>query len=167
GLGDAELGISVALATTQQWALGLYGQYKFATGDVDDLMGSGQDSLALGARFSAQQCVFARLSCHAQVGLAAVNDSEFDPGAKTWTPFVGLSLAWQLGDSLAVLAQVDAHGVIYDADVLKSNGAPVWGTLGLRWQPVERWLLDAQFVEDLAVGSAPDVIFRFALARSF
>ncbi len=167
GIGDLELAASLQVSSGEHWGLGVFAQYKFDTGEQDDFTGSGDTGASLGARWSRQRCVFADLNCHLQVGVSEVGSSAFDPGADSLTPFLGFSLAWLLHPSLSILAQIDTHDVIYDAAVLRENGPPVWGTLGLRWQPAQRWLIDAQFVEDLAVGSAPDVSFRFSLAHGF
>ncbi len=167
GLGDVELALQLQVAASEHWALAVFGQYKFATGESRDFTGSGEAGASLGARWSRGYCGFSQLSCHLQAGISEVGDSAFDENSETLTPFVGLSLAWQLGDSLAILGQIDAHDVIYASDVLAENGTPVWGTLGLRWRPAERWSFEAQFIEDLAVGSAPDVTFRFSLAHAF
>lgn len=166
-IGDVELGINVELITAETWTLGALAQYKFDTGAPEEFTGSGDSGASLGVRWSWQSCFFARLSCNIQAGVTEVGGIGFDPEADTVTPFAGLSIGWQVADSFALLAQVDSHDAIYDAQVLRTNGPPIWGTLGLRWQPLERWLIDAQFVEDLAVGSAPDVSFRFALSHSF
>lgn len=167
GIGDIELGLSVEVAAADDWNLGVFAQYKFATGNVDDFTGSGDTGGSLGLSWTRRRCVFDQLQCHAQLGVSDVGDSTFDSKASQVVPFVGVSLAWQLGDEVALLAQVDGHGVVYDADVLSENGPPIWGTLGVRWRPANQWLLDAQFIEDLAVGSAPDVSFRFAVSRAF
>ncbi|WOJ95232.1 DUF3187 family protein [Congregibacter variabilis] len=167
GIGDIEIAASLALVATEQWTVGVFAQYKFATGSVIDFSGSGEDGVSLGARWSRQSCMFAQLSCHLQGGLSEVGENAFDPNADTWVPFAGVSLGWQLGDSLALVAQLDAHDAVYQAKVLSANGVAVWGTLGLRWTPVNRWIIDAQFLEDLAVGTAPDISFRLALSRSF
>ncbi|EAQ99140.2 DUF3187 family protein [Congregibacter litoralis] len=167
GLGDVELGAKLQVSAGDNWALGVFAQYKFATGDSSDFTGSGESGASLGARWSRQRCVFADVSCHLQIGVSEVGDSAFDEDADTVTPFLGFSLAWLIHPSVSILAQIDTHDVIYEAAVLRENGSPVWGTLGLRWQPATRWLIDAQFVEDLAVGSAPDVTFRFSLSRGF
>jgi hypothetical protein len=167
GFGDVEMALSLAVASSELWTLGVFAQYKFATGDVRDFSGSGEQGMSLGVRWSRQACFFARLHCHLQGGVSDVGKSAFDSNAQTRVPFAGLSLAWELSDAFALLAQLDTHDVVYDAAVLGANGAAVWGTLGLRWQPRNRWIMDAQFVEDLAVGSAPDISFRFALSRRF
>ncbi|MFT4769871.1 MAG: hypothetical protein ACI8RN_003025, partial [Glaciecola sp.] len=167
GFGDAEIAASFTAVSAEQWTLGVFAHYKFASGDVDDFTGSGEQGVSLGVRWSHNACLAALFSCHLQLGVSGVGDSEFDSGSEILVPFAGLSLAWELGSAVALLAQVDAHDVVYDASPLAANGPAIWGTLGLRWQPRDRWLIDAQFVEDLAVGSAPDISFRFALSRSF
>ena len=140
GIGDAELALNVEALAADTWAIGLFAQYKFDTGEPTDFTGSGDTGASVGARWSWQSCFFEVLTCHAQLGVSEVGKSRFDPDAETVIPFGGLSIGWQLFDSLALLAQLDAHDVIYKAEALKSNGPPVWGTLGLRWRPAERWL---------------------------
>ena len=79
--------------------------------------------------------------------------------------FGGLSLAWRLGPELAAVAQLEARESAYEEGPLGANDVAVWGGLGLRWQPEDAWTLEAQFSEDLNVGSAPDISFRLGVAR--
>lgn len=167
GLGDAEASLGLALRSGEHWQLGAFAQYKFDTGDVAEFTGSGDDGAAIGARFSHRECLHRTLTCHVQAGVSDVGNSALDADADRYVAFVGFSLAWQLRESLVLLAQLEGHDVVYARQALTANGAPVWGTLGLRWRPDKRWLVDAQFMEDLAVGSAPDVTFRLGFSRSF
>ncbi|MFT7286932.1 MAG: hypothetical protein ACI87W_001041 [Halieaceae bacterium] len=165
GFGDAELGLAMELLPGHSWQLAAFARYKFDSGDAGDFTGSGDSGVALGARLGREACIFASLSCHMQIGIADVGDIAISGAAQQRVAFGGLALAWQLLGSLALTAQLDAHDVVYEQAPLNNSGAPVWGTLGLRWQPAERWFVEAQFSEDLAVGTAPDITFRLALSR--
>ena len=167
GVGDVELGLAWELGTFDGAQVALFGQVKFDSGDPQDFTGTGDESYAAGLRATADRCVRDRLSCHAQLGYAHVGQVDFDPQADEAGWFAGLSLAWALSDRWALVGQVDAQAVLFVSDPLDRNGTPIWGTLGLRWNPGSRWLIDASFSEDLAVGTAPDITFLLGVSRRF
>ena len=167
GLGDAELGLAWRFGAGENSAWSLFGQYKFASGDAPEFTGSGDDGFALGLRYSNSACLWRTLSCHLQAGVAAVGDIELAPDAEEQLAFAGLTLAWTITPAVALIGQLEAQENPYTSGVLATLGTPVWGTLGLRWQPAQGWQLEGQFSEDLNVGTAPDVTFRLALTRSW
>jgi hypothetical protein len=167
GIGDAELGLAWRFRerTTGSWSV--FAQYKLATGEAQDFSGSGDDGYALGLRFSSQSCIWSALNCHWQAGIASIGDIKLIDDAKSQVAFAGLSLAWTLTPAVALIGQLEMQQNPFDTPVLEERGAPVLGTLGLRWLPARGWQLEGQFSEDLNVGSAPDVTFRLAVGRSW
>ena len=76
----------------------------------------------------------------------------------------GLGLDWQIAERWSLLAQYDAHAGVIDSD-LDALGATPAGMLsaGIRWRPSSQWSIDASFIEDVVVSSAPDVTFQATL----
>ena len=167
GLGDVELDAQYTLFSRggvgSGSALSVFASYKFDSGDLDDLTGSGDDALAIGLRWSGNGCLFESLTCHVQAGYAQVAALPIDEGADDDAWFGAFGLAWSISDSWALIAQAEAQGAVYQQQPLAANNAPVWGSLGLRWRINEHWLVDGSFTEDLAVGASPDVSFQFGL----
>ena len=163
GLGDTEIGLSARLLGDSQWQLSGFLRFKLDTGDADDFTGSGDSGASVGLRWSTTRCIWSSLSCHGHIGLADIGRSPLDAAAEDQALFGGVSLAWAITDTVALIGQLEGHEVIYTAPALSGNGTPIWGSLGLRWQPSSRWALEASFAEDLQVGTAPDVTFQFGL----
>lgn len=167
GIGDAELGLDWRFRANASSAWSAFAQYKPGTGEAQDFSGSGDDGYALGLRFSSRACLWSALSCHLQAGIAAVGDIELVDDARTRVAFAGLSLALTITPTVAIVGQLELQENPFDSGILEAIGTPVLGTLGLRWLPAPGWQLEGQFSEDLNVGTAPDVTFRFALGRSW
>lgn len=165
GLGDVELGLNWRLWGDERQDLATFAQLTLDTGDAADLTGSGDTAFAVGLRYTRHGCGPAALSCHLQVGTADPGDLSLEARERSTVLYGGLSLAWQLGPEFAAVAQLEARDNAYEAGPLGASDVAVWGGLGLRWQPEGAWTLEAQFSEDLKVGSAPDISFRLSVAR--
>ena len=163
GLGDLELGLTAQVMSSQTRFLAVSLQHKFSSGDEDRFLGSGVASTAITINATARNCGSETLSCHAQLGLVYLDGSPFVQDTRDFVPYTSLGIAWRFASSLALLGQVDYHGVTYRQKPLAANGAPLWGTLALRWRPSRDWVVDAGFAEDLAVGASPDINFRLGL----
>ena len=167
GIGDAELELAARLIEREHRALSAFARIKLDTGDARDMTGSGHTGYSAGVRYRNDRCAMAALSCHLQAGVAQIGDIEFDPAADSSALFASLSLVWEFIPSLALAAQLDVHEPIYATAPLAEDGAPVWGTLGLRWAAGRSWIVEAQFNEDLNVGTAPDITFILGVSRGF
>ena len=167
GAGDLELQAAAEVLQRQRWSLALFLHGKFDTGKADDFTGSDHRAVSAGARFSSGHCLWAALSCHAQLGVGAVATPPWGAAREERVIFASASLAWAMRPDLALVAQLDAHESPYADSPLDANGAPLWATLGLRWAPGEDWAVDLHFAEDIAVGSAPDITFFLSLSRRF
>jgi len=167
GWGDAELSLAWHFAPGERTAAAVFANAKLNTGSLRNFTGSGDMAFAAGVRTSTTACLIERLTCHLQLGLLRPGAIAYAPTAASQTWFSGLSLVWRLTDSLSLVSQLDAQGVVFEDGPLAVNGDPIWGTLGLRWAPGGRWTLEAAFSEDLAVGAAPDITFLAGVARAF
>lgn len=159
GIGDAELGASYQLYDSHRFTLASFTQVKLATGDARDFTGSGEPGVALGARVSAAQCGSERIQCHAQLGVLHTDGSLLDLDADRRVVFGSFSVGWQFAENFALVGQLDSHSVVYRNAPLNSAGAPLWGSLALRWQPAAQFRLEAGFNEDFVVGASPDISF--------
>lgn len=167
GIGDAEVTADLALVRGDDAALTAVLSLKLASGSRSDFTGGGDPALAAGLRYSRGSCLLDALSCHAQLGLVYSDGNALSSDSESWIPFYGLSLAWTLSQRIALLAQLEGQGRVYDSAPLPRNEPSVWGALGLRWQPATDWRIDALFTEDLQVGSAPDITFQLGIAHAF
>lgn len=167
GLGDVELDAQYTLFSNHSEgkgsALSAFGLYKFDSGELDDLTGSGDGALAVGLRWSRSGCLLGSLTCHAQAGYAQVAPLPIDESADDDALYGAIGVAWSISQSLALIGQLEAQSAVYEQQPLAASDAPVWGTLGLRWRVNEHWLVDGSFTEDLAVGASPDVSFQLGL----
>ena len=161
------MGLAARLTEREHWALSAFARIKLDTGDARDMTGSGHTGYSAGVRYRNDRCAMAALSCHLQAGVARIGDIEFDPAADSSALFASLSLVWEFIPSLALVAQLDVHEPIYATAPLAEDGMPVWGTLGLRWAAGRSWIVEAQFNEDLNVGTAPDITFILGVSRGF
>ena len=164
-LGDVEFAADWSLLSGPRTAVSAFTSVKLPSGEEEKFAGSGETALAAGLRFSQADCVFNRVSCHAQLGAVDMGDSSLDSRAESWAPFYGLSVVWVLGDRLSLLAQLEGQGEIYRSAPLDDAGAPVFGALGARWEAAQDWQIEALFSEDLNVGSAPDISFQLGISH--
>jgi hypothetical protein len=167
GIGDAEVSADWLALSGHGLALSLTASLRLDTGDAATFTGAGEAGAAFGVRATQTACLWAQLTCHGQLGVTFNEVSPANAARRDSVPYYGVSLVLALTQDLALLAQLEGQGEVYTQAPLDAGGAPVWGGLGLRWQASRRWQLEALFIEDLAVGSAPDITFRAGLRRAF
>ena len=81
--------------------------------------------------------------------------------------FGSVAMAWQALSRVAFKGQVDGHTPFYDSG-LKELGDFSWKIMiGAEWEVNPQWRLDFGIVEDIAVNTAPDVVFHFVARRRF
>ncbi len=161
GLGDISLSLSYELYGDDLAAASVVLGYKFGSGDDDDFTGSGADDAFVALRFSGDHLADLPLRWHGQLGYLRAGDSDLLEDAQEsdiW--FAGLSMDWVLGPRWSLLGQIDAHGAPMDSGITGVGDEGVMLALGARWRFAERWAVDFQFVEDIAVETAPDIIFQ-------
>jgi hypothetical protein len=164
GLGD------ISLALSYQWyggdlaaASAVLG-YKFGTGDEADFTGSGADDVFVALRFSGAHLADLPLRWHGQLGyLRAGNSDLMQEQQENDIWFAGLSMDWVLGPNWSLLGQLDAHGAPLDSGLTGVGDEAVLLAVGARWRLAGRWALDFQFVEDIAVETAPDITFQASI----
>jgi len=135
--------------------------YKFGIGDIDDFTGSGENDLFAALRVSADSIGALPLGWHAQLGyLRAGKVAALGKRQERDLWFAGASLEWRLTPSLSLLGQLDAHAAPMDSALDALGREAVMLSGGARWQFSEQWAIEFSVVEDIAVETAPDVIFQ-------
>ena len=170
GLGDVSLKLGWQLHSQEmegrESALSLRASLKLPTGDSDSLRGSGATDAALHLNWERQQ---RRHAFFASFGGLYLGEGDVLPELQEdWVAFGSLGAAWKAFSSLALKIQLDGHTPFYKRTDLRELGDPsiqllLGGTLAL---PGET-MLDLGVSEDIAVDTAPDVVFHLALLRRF
>jgi len=172
GLGDVQL-----LAGWQLWsdgpqrrrALALRGGIKLPTGDSDHLYGSGSTDLHL--RLTATDAATLaplHLTLFASGGLLHLGDGDVLPARQRHTVLFGsLGCGWRPLDLLALKLQLDGHSAFYHSALPELGDPSAQLVMGGSLFFGDDWTLDIGVGEDIAVSTAPDVVFHLALAGRF
>lgn len=163
GMGDVSLAVQRGFYIREGFDMAFVLGYKFGTGDTKNFSGSGEGDVYAALRFSG---VAGRwpLHWHAQAGyLRAGQVAMLGMRQQRDLWFAGASLVWPLDVSWALIGQFDSHAAPMDSalDALGDNAMML--SVGLRRHLSEHWLLDVLIIEDVAVETAPDVIFQGSL----
>lgn len=165
GLSDISLSLAYQLSSQPQRQWALRSSVKLPTGDADFLLGSESTDIALGLMVSDQVLLQAyNIGLHASAGVMWMDDGKvLDELRKDWVAYGSTTLSWAASPTLNIKIQLDAHSAFYDSHLaeLGSNSAQLilGGTLVLS----KKWSLDLALGEDIAVDTAPDVVFIVAI----
>lgn len=162
GIGDLQLsagrrlGENVALRTT----------VKLPTGDSDRLTGSGASALATslhaGGRFGSG------LTWQVSGGLLITGDGDVLPEQReNLLGFGSGTLAWQVAGDWVLKAQLDGHTAAYKGTGEPLDRASLQLSLAVGFNLSPEWTLEAGFSEDIAVETAPDIVFLAGITRRF
>lgn len=167
GIGDTTLSVNYQFFRDQSSAASLVAGYKFATGDEDDLLGSGGDDFFAALRFSGDHLADLPLRWHGQLGYLRAGSSDvLDDIQERDLWFAGLTLDWVLSERWSLLAQVDGHAAPMDSTLTAAGDEAIMLSGGVRWTFARQWSVDFVVVEDVAVETAPDVTFQASLRYS-
>lgn len=162
GVGDLQLLVSRQLAD----GLALRTSLKLPTGDSGLLTGSGATSLS--SSLHASGAFTQRLHWHVSAGLLFSGSSEvLQSHAESTVAFGSTTLAWRAVDSLVLKAQLDTHTAVYKGTGEPLNRATFQLSIGAAFAVAPNWTLDIGFSEDVAVETAPDIVFHAGLTRRF
>lgn len=165
GLGDVRLMAGRRLHSGATQALTLRGELKLATGEVENLTGSGATDVALwleGADCGLLSGI--KTTITAGIGYVRLGSGDLLPERQQRHVAVGhFGLAYRYSDALVFLAQLDAHSQLIDADIDQIGGAAVQGTIGLRYRLESGFWIDLALAEDLQARSSPDAVFQLSL----
>lgn len=165
GLGDVALRVGKHLspragtAPVTAW-LGI----KLPTGDADALTGSG--SIDVSAALAGEYSFGDRYTLYAQAAGTLLGDGDRLRAQQkdiAWSALVGIDA--RVFQRLTLAAQFDAHTAVFDSatDFL---GDAVTLTLGGAYRISSAWELSFAVTEDIAVDTAPDVVFLLQLKRA-
>ncbi len=172
--GPGDVQFAVASPITGPWLkrgqnLALRATLKVPTGKDEELHGSGgvdfslrfcgEDNTTLSA-FNLEYWAMAGLLYMGKGDVLSVHQREI-------AAFGTLGLAWQLFPWLDLKVQVDGHTAMFHSELTELGiGAILLGIGGTAYLPAD-YYLDFNVVEDLAVDTAADVVFQFALRKKF
>ena len=164
GLGDISLSLSHEFYRDENSVTNVVAAYKFATGDEDKLLGSGEGDAYLALRFSGAHLASLPLNWHGQIGYLYAGSSEIlGPRQENNLWFAGLSMDWVVAPRFSLFAQLDMHAAPLDSELTALGDEALLGTLGGRWRFANNWALDFSLIEDLLVETAPDVTFQASI----
>lgn len=167
GIGDVRLAAAWSPTALSSRGLSLALGAKLPTGDADKLTGSGAADVSAALHWQ-RDAPDRRWVFDASAGLAVLGEADIDLGDQrrvAWLGHFGAAYRVTDGFTLGARAQL-ATGPVADApDPLSATSVIV--VVGGALQLGRNWRLDIAVDEDLNVETAPDVVFRVALARRF
>jgi hypothetical protein len=120
------------------------------------------------ATLAGQSQLHDRWRLFGQASVAWLGDGDLLPELQesfAWTLMGGLT--WNAWRALDLTAQVEANSRLYDGLDSELDGDAIVLTLGGSWRTEGRWRYDVGVSEDLQAGASPDIVFIFAVARSY
>jgi len=173
GLGDIRFSGAWQLSEgtdLEPTTIAFHSSLKLPTGDSEKLTGSGGADLAVCLSGGRQFPVaWGDLGLITSLGLLFVGEGEvLEEQQRSLVWFGGLGIALQPWQRVRLQVQVDFHSSFYHdsrMDGVDSSSVQLatGGTIILD----EGYEIELAVVEDIAVGTAPDVVFHFALRRRF
>jgi hypothetical protein len=173
GLGDISLTAGLQLyndGAPYPRAVALRAGIKLPTGDSASLNGSGSTDFSVWLTGANDfELPLGRGTLFAAAGFMAMTKGNvLADQQENLVGFGSIGAGWKPLSWLALKVQMDAHTPFYresDLKPLSANAAQllIGGTLGLS----ERTSLDIAVSEDIAVNTAPDVVFHFNLSTRF
>lgn len=166
GLGDVSLELGKSLAANPTTSIAIWTGLKLPTGDADAFTGSGSVNASVG--LVAEHRFAERWLLYGQASGTWMSEGDRLPNQQRefmWSAAAGLS-ARTLG-ALVLTAQLDAHTAVFDTNGLDYLGESVQLSVGGSYRFASDWALTLGVSEDIAVESAPDVVFLFDLKKIF
>jgi hypothetical protein len=164
GIGDVSLAVVRELWRDDGAAISARLGVKFATGDEDELLGSGSEDYYLSVNFSGDHRSDLPLVWHGQVGYLRAGDADILGSIQEqdlW--FAGLGVEWRTWERVHLKLQVDSNAAPADSRLDPMGDTGVQLTVGLSWRFAENWEFDAGFSEDINVDTAPDFVIQAGL----
>lgn len=162
GIGDLQLsagrrlGENVALRTT----------VKLPTGDSDRLTGSGASALATSLHVGGR--LGSALTWQASGGLLITGNGDVLPEQReNLLGFGSGTLAWQVAGDWVLKAQLDGHTAAYKDTGEPLDRASLQLSIAVEFKMLPEWALEVGFSEDIAVETAPDIVFLAGITRRF
>lgn len=162
GIGDLQLSVGRQLGK----GLMLRSVLKLPTGDSDRLTGSGAAAVATALHVGSRQN--ATLTWHASGGVMFGGDGDVLPQHReNLLAFGSATISWQITDSLSLKGQLDGHTAAYSDLGKPLDDHSLQLSLAVAAAVSTNWVIEAGFSEDIAVETAPDIVFHAGLIRRF
>lgn len=165
GIGDVSVSAAYQLLNNEsrQWAL--RGGVKLPTGDADSLQGSESTDVFAGVNVSDQGLLEQyNIVLHGSVGALWMNGGEvIDDRRNDWVVYGSSTVSWLYNEHISFKAQLDLHSAFYDSELTELGDSSAQLILGGALKLADHWVLDLSVSEDIAVDTAPDVIFQIGL----
>jgi hypothetical protein len=164
GSGDMHLALVKKLWESPAAAISARAGVKLGLGDEDDLLGSGSDDYYLSFNFSGQDTSERPLIWHGQFGYLRAGDADVLGSIQEqdlW--FAGLGFEWQAWQQVHLKMQVDSHDAVADSRLDQMGEVAVQLSAGVSWLFAPGWEAEFSLSEDIAVDTAPDIVFQLGL----
>lgn len=167
GVGDVSLAFVRTVETDYEDLLSYGFRFKFATGDEQELTGSGSHGLSIWATAADQ--LSASWQHYASAGIVA---QESDKGLladqrSTAYGFARYGLAWRATELAEFKLQLDYQNGMYKKSDTRLLGHSVALAIGGTLHFANQWDLDIAVVEDADTDTTTDVLFHFNLRKRF
>ncbi len=165
GVGDIQFKAAYSLISNEQREIALAGNLSAPTGDANKLTGSGATQLSVTLAASENHLFDSDdFSATANLGVLRIQDGDIQGLAyKDSVWFGSAELSFAPAQDWRLKLQLDAHTAFYHSALRELGSDSVQLLLGGSVRVSQHWLLDAAIAEDLAVDTAPDVVFQLAL----
>jgi hypothetical protein len=169
GAGDVRVGLGKSLSADAARPVALRAELKLPTGSSAKLTGSGAADFALWVSAASPLLGADDWIAYGGAGLARLGDGDVLPEMQRRNiPFASLGIGWRALPALAFKVQVDAHRAFFGHSELAPLGRSaaqlaLGGSLRLGSESEIEFVV----LEDLAVGTVPDVTLRAAVKSRF
>jgi len=164
GIADLHAAAGYQWLATQNSSIAAWVDLKLPTGDADKLTGSGAADASL--LVAGEHRFNERWSMFGQLALTWLGKGELLPDQQrdvAGSALLGVDVrVWR---GLGFKLQLDAHTGVFDRTNLDYLGDATVLTIGGDYQFASGWLLDFGVSEDVAVETAPDVVFVVGVKR--
>ncbi len=161
-LGDIRLQGGYQISRSSDRSVALRTQLKLPTGDLANLSGSEALDAALWLSYSEHQLLQAlAVGLSFNGGVVYLGKGDLAPDAQNnFVGFGHLGFNYSYSDRLSLLAQLDGHTKLIDAELDQLGGAALEGSIGARFHFSSSFWGEIGVVEDLKSNSSSDVVFQ-------
>jgi uncharacterized protein DUF3187 len=167
GVGDLRLGAAYRLWVGEDGdALSVHGGVKLATGDEDELTGSGAtDVFAAVAWKNARLFGQEKATLQFHAGVISLGNGEVLPELQESTAvFGGVGLSWMYRPSITALVQLSGSSRLYDSGLAELGASIMQLGFGFNIHPPQSpWRASIAVVEDVWSDATPDFGLHFEL----
>ncbi|MDG0968645.1 MAG: DUF3187 family protein [Porticoccaceae bacterium] len=160
GIGDIGVSLTGRIITPFLDRVTVSGKFKFPTGDHKLLTGSGTHDVALWV--SVVDSIGQDFAHFFTIGGALIEQDKglLEDMRVDHFGFLSYGIAWHFNPSIDLKVQLDSRSAIYNQTDLLPLKSSTAVSIGASFALGDRYQLDLAVVEDIHVGSAPDVVFQ-------